>query len=180
MDDYLAYSCVINPTASLLIPCFFFGLLCDPKCAFKVKFPSKVLITVPRNLIVLTILRFVRFLRGVLAQHSVADPGFPVGGVDPLGGRGRLTWALFTKNVCKNERIGSHGGGGRAPGTFPRSANDIVVSCRCLSKDCITNFFGYRGMCYWQFCYWLHDQRIYRSDAIDYIIMQETFPSFLL
>ena len=53
---------------------------------------------------------------------TVADLGFPVGGVDPLGGHGHLTWELFTKNVCENERIGSHRG--RVPGTPPRSAND--------------------------------------------------------
>ena len=47
----------------------------------------------------------------------MADPGFPMGGVHPLGGRGPPTWALFSENVCKNERIGSHGG--RAPGTPP-------------------------------------------------------------
>ena len=33
------------------------------------------------------------------------------------------TWALFGKNVCKNERIRSHGGGGQVPGMPPRSAN---------------------------------------------------------
>ena len=54
----------------------------------------------------------------------VADLGFPVGGgVDPLGGCGPPTWALFSENVCENKRIGSHGGGGgsvhRAPGTAP-------------------------------------------------------------
>ena len=45
---------------------------------------------------------------------------FPLGGgvVDPLGGHGPL-WALFIENVCKNERIGSHGG--RTIGTFPIS-----------------------------------------------------------
>ena len=48
---------------------------------------------------------------------AVADPGFPVGGVHPLGGHGPPTWALFGENVCKNERIGSHGGAcaGHAP-----------------------------------------------------------------
>ena len=56
----------------------------------------------------------------------------------------------------------------------------IVVSCRRLSQDSITHFFGYHGMCYWQFCYGLDYQRIYRSDAIDYIIMRDRFPSFQL
>ena len=41
----------------------------------------------------------------------MADPGFPIGGVDPLGGRGPPTWVLFGKNVCENKRIWSHGGG---------------------------------------------------------------------
>ena len=53
---------------------------------------------------------------------TVADPGFPVGGRAPVGGRGPPTWALFSENVCKNERIGFHGGG-HVPGTPPRSAN---------------------------------------------------------
>ena len=44
-------------------------------------------------------------------HFSVADPGFPIGGCGPVrGGRGPLTWMLFGKNVCKNERIGSIGG----------------------------------------------------------------------
>ena len=51
--------------------------------------------------------------------YSVADPGFPV------GGRGPPTWALFGENVCKNERIGSHGGGGVRRARPPRSANTI-------------------------------------------------------
>ena len=47
------------------------------------------------------------------------------GGVDPLGGgRGPLIQALFGENVYENERIGSHRGW-RAPGTPPRSANDL-------------------------------------------------------
>ena len=49
---------------------------------------------------------------------SVADPGFPIGGVHPLGGCGPPIQALFGENVCKNERIGSHRGW-RAPGTLP-------------------------------------------------------------
>ena len=41
----------------------------------------------------------------------MADPGFPVGGCAPIReGCGPPTWALFIKNVCENERIGSHGG----------------------------------------------------------------------
>ena len=43
----------------------------------------------------------------------------PIGGVDPLGWRGPLMWALFTKNTCKNKRIGSH----RAP----RSTNAMCI-----------------------------------------------------
>ena len=47
-----------------------------------------------------------------IVHVSVADPGFPVGGgMDPLGGgHGPLMRVLFGKNVCKNERIGSHKG----------------------------------------------------------------------
>ena len=48
---------------------------------------------------------------------TVADQGFPVRGMDlsgghvnPLEGHGPLMWALFGKNVCENERIGSHRG----------------------------------------------------------------------
>ena len=51
---------------------------------------------------------------------TVADPGFPVGGRRPP------MLALFGKNICKNERIGScWGGGGRVPAAAlpPGSAN---------------------------------------------------------
>ena len=43
---------------------------------------------------------------------TVADPGFPIGGVHPLGGGGHgpPMQALFDENVCENERIGSHRG----------------------------------------------------------------------
>ena len=70
----------------------------------------------------------------------VADPGFPIGGsVHPLGGgRGPLMWALFSENVCKNERIGSHRGW-RAPGTPPRSAN---AYCLGYMIPCISSFRG--------------------------------------
>ena len=50
----------------------------------------------------------------------MADPGFPAGVGDPTrwgggggGGRRTPTQALFGENVCENERIGSHEGGGR-------------------------------------------------------------------
>ena len=42
--------------------------------------------------------------------NSVTDPGFPVGGANPLeAGRRHPTWALFGGNVCGNER--TRGGG---------------------------------------------------------------------
>ena len=42
------------------------------------------------------------------------DPGFSIGGVDPFwGGVWPPTWAVFSENVCENERIGSCRG--RAP-----------------------------------------------------------------
>ena len=49
----------------------------------------------------------------------MADPGFPIGAPAPIGeGAGRRcpTWVLFSKNVCKNERIGSHPPPGSASG----------------------------------------------------------------
>ena len=56
---------------------------------------------------------------------SVADPGFPMGGHAPVRrGRGPPTWALFSENVCKNERIGSHRGGVHLAWPPPRSANE--------------------------------------------------------
>ena len=47
-----------------------------------------------------------------------ADPGFPVGGREPVlgGGRGPPTQVLFVENVCKIERIGS--GRGTCAGKF--------------------------------------------------------------
>ena len=36
-------------------------------------------------------------------------------GGGPVRGRGPPTRALFTENVCKNARTGSHGGGGMDP-----------------------------------------------------------------
>ena len=43
------------------------------------------------------------------------------------GGRGPRTPVLFGENVCKNERIGSHGGRGHVPGKPPRSTNTLVI-----------------------------------------------------
>ena len=49
-------------------------------------------------------------------SKSVADPGFPMGGGGggrgPIGGHGPPIWVLFAENVCKNERILFHRGGG--------------------------------------------------------------------
>ena len=47
----------------------------------------------------------------IAPETAVADPGFPV------GGRGPPMRALFTKNACENERIGSRRGAcaGHAP-----------------------------------------------------------------
>ena len=39
--------------------------------------------------------------------RAVADPGFPIGGIDLIGGCGLLRWLCFLKFVCQNERIGS-------------------------------------------------------------------------
>ena len=46
----------------------------------------------------------------------MADPGFPVGGVDPLKGRGPPTQALFGENVvyAKMKELGPVGGVCRA------------------------------------------------------------------
>ena len=62
-----------------------------------------------------------------MKQWRIQD--FPSGGRRAVGGCRPLMWALFGKNVCKNERIGScwwwcwWGGGGRTPASPPGSAN---------------------------------------------------------
>ena len=64
--------------------------------------------------------------------ETVADPGFPVRGSQPVGGRGDRspTQVLFGKNVCKNERIGlGPVRGGHVPGTTPRSTNENYRGC---------------------------------------------------
>ena len=66
-------------------------------------------------------------------SNAVADPGFPVGGaVHPLGGgRGPPKWALFSENVCKNERIGSHRGG-------MRWAHPLDLPMQCIHIHIVT------------------------------------------
>ena len=72
----------------------------------------------------LTLLQHKSSVSGIYVNLQWQIQDFPQeGGMDSLGGHGPLTHAHFAKNVCKNERIGSHGG--RAPGTPPRSANDL-------------------------------------------------------
>ena len=44
------------------------------------------------------------------SDWSVADPGFPVGGIDPLGGHGPLTRPLFTENHAEMKELGPVGG----------------------------------------------------------------------
>ena len=52
---------------------------------------------------------------------AVADPGFPVG-----AGCGLLRQLRFENIVCQNERIWTlRGERRRAPGTPPKSANDL-------------------------------------------------------
>ena len=64
----------------------------------------------------------------------MADPGFPVGGRAPVRGCGPPTWAFFSENVCENERIGSHGGGGgHAPGTPPLDPPMIMSRSFCCA-----------------------------------------------
>ena len=60
-------------------------------------------------------------------QHlTVADPGFPVGGADLIGGHQLLRRLHFEKFVCQNKRIWTLGGA-RAGGAAPWTR-------QCLSK----------------------------------------------
>ena len=73
--------------------------------------------------------------------YTVADPGFPIeggGGMHPLGGCGPPMWALFSKNVCKNERIGSHKGG-MCQACPPRSANVYIFWSLCQTHEVLFN-----------------------------------------
>ena len=53
------------------------------------------------------------------------DPGFPAGGRRAVEGRPPPMWALFGKNVCENERIGSCWRGGTHRRRPLGSANDV-------------------------------------------------------
>ena len=60
----------------------------------------------------------------------MADPRFPVGGMNFVGRRGLPRRLRFENFVCQNERIWALRG--RAPGTPPRSANGdtpFIYSC---------------------------------------------------
>ena len=64
---------------------------------------------------------------------SVADPGFPVGGMHPLGGGMDLQRGHFlVKMYAKMKELGPIGG--RAPDTPPRSANDSNVLVLTISR----------------------------------------------
>ena len=88
----------------------------------------------------------------MLQKNAVVDPGFPVGGCAPIGGgRGPPTQVLFSENVCKNERIGSHGGW-RVPDTPPRSANGMdpslptVIHVREIKTNNFLGNFFFRSL----------------------------------
>ena len=81
--------------------------------------PSTVISTYKKKMVITNTKRALH-----VTIKSVADPGFPigVGGTGPLGGHQPLMQALFGRNVCKNERIGSHWGRGahrRSPLNLP-------------------------------------------------------------
>ena len=54
-------------------------------------------------------------------NKAVVDPGFPVGGVDPLGGMDLQCWCFLVKIYAKMKELGPIGG--CAPGMPLRSAN---------------------------------------------------------
>ena len=67
-------------------------------------------------------------------HKAVADPGFPVGGVDLVGGRGLPRWLRFENFVCQNERIWTLRG--RAPGTPP--LDSPMQGCGQVDKARVT------------------------------------------
>ena len=52
---------------------------------------------------------------------AVADPGFPMGGTNLIGGCQLLRWLCFEKIVCQNKRIWTLRG--HTPAAPPGSAN---------------------------------------------------------
>ena len=46
----------------------------------------------------------------LLFHRSGGSRIFRRGGMDPLGGRGHPTWALFDENVCETKELGPIGG----------------------------------------------------------------------
>ena len=54
-------------------------------------------------------------LGNLLLPYAVADSGFPVGAHGPIRGAWTPDMGTLWQNVCKNERIGSRGGGGVHP-----------------------------------------------------------------
>ena len=63
-----------------------------------------------------------------VSSTSVADPGFPVGGIDLVGRRGLPRWLRFKNFVYQNERIWTLRGA--CAGQAPRSANTLVTNCQ--------------------------------------------------
>ena len=52
----------------------------------------------------------------VITSYNISGGSrFPRWGRGPIRGHGPQTQALFSENVCENERIVSHGGGGCPP-----------------------------------------------------------------
>ena len=73
----------------------------------------------------ITVVNIFRLSLEIIIQHTVADPGFPVGGRGPRRrGCGLPRQLRFENFVCQNERIGTLRGGARWAHP-PRSANDI-------------------------------------------------------
>ena len=58
-------------------------------------------------------------------QWRIQDFSLGGGGTDPLSGHRPLTLALLDRNMCENERIGSHWGVLVVP---PGSTNDFYIS----------------------------------------------------
>ena len=74
------------------------------------------------------------------------------GGVHSLGGRGPPMWPLFDENVCKNERIGSHRGGG-VHWARPLDPPKGVIFYNNRNFHSVTKqYSSYPDYCHW-YCY---------------------------